>query len=295
MTSRLRSHLAERPITWFFVLSYALSWLVWTPYVLSRNGIGVLPIEFPVIGGTTQLLGVLPGAYVGPLVSAFLLTALIAGRPGLRRWFGRVARWRVHWSWYVGVLLGVPAALTITSLPIMGHWQVPAADVLVVFAVGMVFQLFTTGLAEEPGWRDFALPLLQPEYGPLRGTLLLGPLWGLWHLPLFFTEWGGWPEFSAIEVLEFCGLATAISVVMTWVFNRTGESLPIAALLHIGVNNYFSTTWSEIFPGGDHATVTRITLIASTIAAVVTIIATRGKLGYAPPRSAPQHQDPVSA
>ncbi|TWF95773.1 CPBP family intramembrane glutamic endopeptidase [Saccharopolyspora dendranthemae] len=295
MPSRLRSHIAERPIAWFFALSFGLSWLVWTPYVLSRNGIGVLAIDYPRIAGTTQLLGVLPGAYAGPLLSAFALTAIIGGRPGLRRWVGRVARWRVHWFWYVGVLAGVPAALTITSLPIMGDWRMPAAAVLVAFVVGMVFQLSTTGLAEEPGWRDFALPYLQPKYGPLRGTLLLGPLWGAWHLPLFFTEWGGWPEFSVVEVVEFCGLATAISVVMTWVFNRTGESLPVAALLHISVNNYFSTTWSEIFPGGDGGSVTRITLIASTVAAVVTIIATRGRLGYAPAESAPRTEDLAEA
>jgi hypothetical protein len=53
---------------------------------------------------------------------------------------------------------------------------------------GLVVQMVTTGLAEEPGRRDFALPYRQPKFGPLRGTLILGPPWGLWQLPLFFSE-----------------------------------------------------------------------------------------------------------
>ncbi|MEV5539407.1 type II CAAX endopeptidase family protein [Saccharopolyspora shandongensis] len=278
--SRLRAFVAARPIAGFFFLSFALSWLVWTPYVLSRNGLGLIPLEFPVIMGSTQLLGVMPGAYAGPLLAAFLLTALIGGRAGLRRWLGRVTRWKVGWRWYAGVIVGVPLVLIITALPFAGEFQLPAASVLAAYLVGLAFQLVTTGLAEEPGWRDFALPYLQPKYGPLRGTLILGPLWGVWHLPLFFTEWGGWPAFDLVEVLEFCGTATAISVVMTWVFNRTGESLPVAAILHIGVNNFFSVAWSSIFPTSDPGAATHVLFIASTAAAVVTAVATRGRLGY---------------
>ncbi|PRX46919.1 CAAX prenyl protease-like protein [Prauserella shujinwangii] len=280
---RLREFAAHRPLASFFVLSFALSWLAWAPYVLSENGLGVIPLSFPVILGSTQLLGVLPGAYAGPLLSAFVLTALIGGRAGLRRWLGRVTRWKVNWRWYVGVLGGVPLALAVTSLPFAGGWSVPAASVLIAYLVGLAFQLVTTGLAEEPGWRDFALPYLQPKYGPLRGTLILGPLWGVWHLPLFFTEWGGWPHFSVVEVLEFCAAATAISVVMTWVFNRTGESLPLAALLHISVNNFFSTAWLPLFPTMDPRDLAHVFLIASAVAAVVTVLATRGRLGYRNP------------
>ena len=279
----LRGLVRRRPMTSFFVLAFGLSWLAWTPYVLSENGLGVAPFSFPETMGTTQLLGVLPGAYLGPILSAFLVTAVAEGRPGLRRWVGRLLRWRVSWRWYVAILLGVPASLTVTGMVFSGSEPLlPPTAALVAYLPALVFQMVTTGLAEEPGWRDFALPHLQPRYGALRGTFILGPLWGAWHLPLFLTEWGGWPDVHWLEPVEFIAASIAISVVMTWVFNRTGESLPMAMLLHTGINNFFSVVWSDMFPGMDKQSTIHVLLIASTAAAVLLIATTRGKLGYQP-------------
>jgi membrane protease YdiL (CAAX protease family) len=282
----LRAFVARRPITIFFTLAIALSWLAWIPYVLSDNGLGIVHFGFPPVLGTTQILGMLPGAYLGPIFSAFLVTALAVGRPGLRAWAGRLLRWRVHWRWYAVALLGVPVLLTLASLPFGGGFRAPAASLLLFWALGLVLQVITTGLAEEPGWRDFALPRLQPKYGPLRGTLILGPLWGIWHLPLFFTEWGHWPNVTVWSVLEFVGTAIAISFVMTWVFNRSGESLPIALLLHAGINNYLSIAWSELFPAADPKIAEHLLFAGFAVAAIAVTAATRGRLGY--PQQTPQ-------
>src|ERR1051325_1056782 len=91
----VRGLIARYPLVSFFTLAFALSWIAWTPYVLGMNGLGVEPeIDFPKVMGTTQLLGVLPGAYLGPIFAAFLVTAAAEGRPGLRRWVGRLLRKR---------------------------------------------------------------------------------------------------------------------------------------------------------------------------------------------------------
>jgi membrane protease YdiL (CAAX protease family) len=63
--------------------------------------------------------------------------------------------------------------------------------------------MISTGLAEEPGWRDFAVPRMRRRLGPFRGSLVLGVLWGGWHLPLFLTEWGGWPHVNPLNPIEF--------------------------------------------------------------------------------------------
>jgi uncharacterized protein len=279
--SRLRGLIARHPLTSFFTLAFALSWFAWTPYVLSENGLGLEPFSFPVILGSTQLLGVLPGAYLGPILAAFIVTAVAEGRPGLRRWLGRFLRWRVSWRWYLAVLLGVPLALTVTSLPFSSEWQFPTASVLTMYAIGLVFQMLTTGLAEEPGWRDFALPHMQPKFGPLRATLILGVLWGAWHLPLFLTEWAG-PNVHWTTVVEFVISAVMISVTMTWVFNRTGESLPIAMILHSGINNFMSIAWLAMFPTANPHNGTHIVFVASTAVALIVLATTRGRLGYRP-------------
>ena len=98
----------------------------------------------------------------------------------------------------------MPAALTVTSAALGGRGPVlPSAALLVAYLPGLILQMLTTGLAEEPGWRDFATPRLQRRYGPLLGTLILGPLWGAWHLPLFLSDWGGWPDVTWTEPVEF--------------------------------------------------------------------------------------------
>ncbi|HWD04829.1 MAG TPA: CPBP family intramembrane glutamic endopeptidase [Amycolatopsis sp.] len=276
----MRAVIIRYKITAFFTLAFTLSWLAWTPYVLSENGLGLWHYRFPELLGTSQLLGVLPGAYLGPIFAAFLVTALGEGRAGLRRWGGRVLRWRVGPRWYAGAVLGVSLVLVVASLPFSHGWEVPGFSVFAAYAAGLVLQMLTTGLAEEPGWRDFALPHLQPKYGPLRATLILGPLWGAWHLPLFLTEWGGGPDVSWTAPVEFCAATVTLSVVMTWVFNRSGESLPIAMLLHTSINNFFSTAWTTVFPGLDTGVVAHILLISSGAVAVVLMVATRGRLGY---------------
>ncbi|MGW0891360.1 CPBP family intramembrane glutamic endopeptidase [Saccharopolyspora sp. NPDC002578] len=278
----IRGLIARNPLVSFFTLAFGLSWVAWIPYVLSEQGMGLVGFRFPEVLGSPQLLALLPGAYLGPIAAAFLVTTLSDGRDGVRHWVGRLFRWNVNWRWYVSLIVGVPLLLSAVSLPFSG-WQVQAPPmwVLAAYLPALVFQLLTTGLAEEPGWRDFALPRIQPRFGPLLGTVILGVLWGAWHLPLFLTDWAGYPHVHWTQPVEFVLAAVVFSFVITWVFNRTGESLPLAMILHVGVNNFFSVAWTEMFPGVDPSQdSTHIQLIAWGTVGLVLIVATRGKLGY---------------
>lgn len=298
MTATIRRH----PLAAFFVLAFGLSWLAWTPYILSGNGLGILPFEFPALLGTAQLLGVLPGAFLGPLTAAFLVTALVEGRPGLARWGHRLVRWRVGWRWYLVVLLGVPAVLIGTTMLLPSAWgeaRFPGWILLALYLPMLVLQFFTTAVAEEPGWRDFALPRLQERFGAFAGTVVLGTLWGCWHLPLFWSEWGGYPDVTLLGPLEFVAGCIPLSIVMTWVFNRTGQSLPLVMVLHASINATYSSVWSDIFPTLNLATdPAHVQLIAFTAVALVLLVATRGRLGLQAreaPTSGPSDEDAAPA
>src|SRR5215213_1941460 len=173
----------------FYALAYFISWSFWMPYVLSQNGLGILDVSFPKI-----LADILPGAYLGPLGAAFVITALSEGKPGLRRWGGRLFRWGVGWHWYALALVGVPVLLAAGTLVVSpgsaAGLRFPPLELFLLYVPFLVLQMFTTALAEEPGWRDFALVRHQRQHGPLVGTLILGVLWAGWHLPLFLTDWG---------------------------------------------------------------------------------------------------------
>jgi len=192
-------------------------------------------------------------------------------------------------------LLGVPALIVAGTLVVPGAaagLSFPPLQLLLIYVPFLVLQMVTTGLAEKPGWRDFALVRHQRLHGPLVGTLVLGVLWAGWHFPLLLTEWGrGIGGANPRTILLFVLTCLGISVVITWVFNRTRGSLPLAILIHTSNNNFASVLWVAVFTTLDPA---RYALAGGVIAyaalAVVILAATRGRLGY---RQEPHAAEPA--
>lgn len=126
----------------------------------------------------------------------------------------------------------------------------------------------------EIGWRGFALGRLQTRFSPVPASLLLGIVWGAWHLPLFFSD-GAVQE--QIPIVLFVAQTTATSVVYTWVVNRT-RSVLHAVLFHAASN-----TAVGLFPllPSDTGSLRPMTLAVGLAAgvAVVLTVATRGRLG----------------
>ena len=190
--------LARRPLVSFFVMAYAFSWLVWSPWVLGQEGAGLLPITIGQATGVVLAAGIL----AGPTLSAFIMTATTEGREGVRRLLGRLVLWRVGIQWYLFALLGVPLIILVGTmiytqeLPNLKALGGPSyllsylgTYVLVVVLGGPLF--------EEIGWRGFALPRMEPLHGPLLASVILGVLWALWHLPDFWSRPGPPPRAAA--------------------------------------------------------------------------------------------------
>lgn len=275
------------PLISFFTLANGISWLAWTPYILSLDGFGVLHFRYPDLILGNQLTAVLPGAYLGPLTAAFTVTAITEGREGLRRWRRRLFQFRASLGWYAFALLAVPVAIVAGTLAIPGAEEALRAPSLVVLAVYLpmlVLQLLTTGLAEEPGWRDFALTRLQERHHPLVATFILGVLWTMWHLPLFLTPWAG-PDVDLAAVVRFTIGAMSMSFLITLVYNKARQSVPLVMVLHCTVNNFLSVVFDDIFPGANPDWLWGPVLGLATFGVVV-VVATRGRLGYAPTGSA---------
>jgi membrane protease YdiL (CAAX protease family) len=133
---------------------------------------------------------------------------------------------------------------------------------------------------EEPGWRGFALPRLQRRYGPLLGSLILGPLWALWHLPIFFIPSWNFPP-TLLNLVLYVISAISFTIVMTWVFNNTKGSLLMAILLHASFNTTFLIL-NQLFTASivtDYGS-TVPSVIGFGALAVVLVTLTRGRLGY---------------
>ena len=274
--------LARHPLVSFFVMAYAFSWLVWTPWVLGEDGAGLLPIKLS--DGTSGLLNA-AAILAGPTLAAFIMTAATEGRAGVRRLLGRYVLWRVGIQWYLFALIGVPLIMLLGTvvvsgdLPNLGALGGPSY-VLSYLAFFVLVFIFGGPLLEEPGWRGFALPRLERLHGPLVGTLILGVLWALWHLPEFLVP--SWAASSGgggiLGITEFVVITITFAIIITWVFNNTYASLLLAMLVHASIDT-FGSALGEIFPA-PAASSTLPLLIGFGAVAVVLVVLTRGRLGY---------------
>jgi membrane protease YdiL (CAAX protease family) len=250
-TIRLHGWIKRRPLRAFFLLAYAISWTAWLP---ALAGFGSAPVVVLFFAGG-----------LGPAVSALIVMHHTGG--SLRDWARSVVRWRVPARYYL-FALGLPAvvwAVINLELALVGEdvdlSLIPGRSAS--YAATFVFVLIIGGGLEEPGWRGFALPRLQTTRGPVRATLLLGALWGLWHVPLY--------GLGAIGPLFF-------AFPYTYLYNKT-RSVMLCVLLHA---SFTPAQDHLVLLPKNHAEVTASLLMLATLTAtaMVLVAATRRTLGH---------------
>jgi uncharacterized protein len=283
--------LSRHPLAAYFTLAFLGTWLIIVPMGLGQgeHGLGILPFEVP--SGVDFLLVQL-SAYTGPLLAAVLVTATLDGRGGLRALRRRIGQWRVGGRWYlVATLVPLSTWLAAYGFALGGDPVTALADdwslLLTTYLPLVVIGLVLPSLGEEPGWRGFALPRLQAQRGPLAGTLILGVIHGVWHLPAFFTAALG--PFTAVTIVTFMLTAVAGTFLYTWLFNNAMGSIFIVMVLHAAMNAGSGLLNQLVPEGATYSGWTRllvedgwVNVIAFGAVALVLLIGTHGRLGYRP-------------
>lgn len=224
MTQSLRGLLSRQPLVAFTVLAYGLSWLLW-----SAAGAMKTPSLFlEWLGG------------FGPAFAAILLTALLDGREALAALLRRVFAWRIHPLLYLAAVL-IPIAGTLMlialyalvnrdpeALRAAAPWLATLARVspalLLTLALGWIVVL-----GEEIGWRGYLLPRLLNNQTDLAASLMVGLVWGLWHLPEL------WPMNAGRDPVTlplFLADIILISILYTWLHANSRGSLLLVSLFH---------------------------------------------------------------
>ena len=250
---------------WIFgLLAYGWSWFFWLPSALMAQGVTMPP---PLQGFFSWSFSL--GGW-GPLVAAFLVTYWDLKREGVRDLLRRGVKYRFGLIWYLVALLLFPiliggslflAVATGEPLPVMEAFAQPIA-----IPISFVVVLFTSGpLQEEFGWRGFAQDRLQGRWSALRASIVVGAMWGAWHLPLFFV-----PQMGAYYQRPIWGLVLStilISIPIAWVYNNTGRSILAAILMHASFN------WSHyLFPTLESDRAGLILFAVQAVVAVVVVL-----------------------
>lgn len=166
-----------------------------------------------------------------PPVVALLLTYATEGGAGVRALLGQSTRWRVGLKWVVGaVLLGLVIRLAVGVIAqLMG--LLPAVPLqpenwMQALVLGLVY--LVAAVLEELGWRGYALTRLLTQRSPLFAAMALGLPWGIVHIALHLP--GMWAE--GLPWLPTVLQLVALSLIITWLFVRSGYSLPVVILFH---------------------------------------------------------------
>jgi len=215
---------AKGSVWLYFALCYLISWACW---------ITVVKYSSPntLAGGVVLYLGTFT-----PAIVSLALTFRAGGRPGVDALLARLARANVGARWYVFatlffVTIKLAAALILRLST--GVWPRFGTEPLVLIPFAILIS-WPVQAGEELGWRGFALPRMAARFGLAPASLLLGVLWALWHLPLFYLRGADtFGQSFPIYALSVVGISVAIA----WLFANTGGSLLLTMLLHSAVNN----------------------------------------------------------
>jgi membrane protease YdiL (CAAX protease family) len=212
----------------FLLISFGLAWGIIGLYVFLPGRMG---------GMFGQLTGNHPLFYLAvysPAIAAFMLVARTGGISGLQRFLGRVLLWRCSVIWYAFLIIGIPLIFFIGSAFRGNLYTEPFPFVSIQSLFIALVLAAIKGPVEEFGWRGFALPLLQRKLAPLWAGLILGGIWGLWHLPAFLLNGTQQSEWSFAAFFTGC---LAISVIATALFNQSRGSILLAAFFHFSLMN----------------------------------------------------------
>lgn len=176
----------------------------------------------------------------GPFIAGLLVNYFEDGKNSFQQLKTRMGKWKVKTRWYVIALFSAPLlfGLTYLVLSVFSSKFFPlllSTDDLLILILGGILGGIVAGFFEEIGWTGFAVPKLRARFNILTTGLIVGVIWGIWHLPLFMDKDpdGGVP-LTVLLIVKLVSHLPAFRILMVWVYDHT-QSLWIIILMHMSL------------------------------------------------------------
>jgi len=219
----------RRALLKFFFITFAITWPCFS--AVAAFSAGAAP-NFAILRGPILFLGIF-----APSIVALSLTARARGTVGVIALLRRLVQADVGVRWYffaIGYMASVKLIVALLHRVFLGAWPPFGDEPWYVMLAATIGSLIIGGQSgEEIGWRGLALPRLASRFGYGAGSIVLGIIWALWHLPLFFVrEADTYGQSFFLYTLQ----VTAISVAIAFLYQRTNGSLLLTMLMHSAIN-----------------------------------------------------------
>lgn len=234
-TAASKRGMSVRTVVPFFALSFALTWGLAASFILFPDAIEA---TFGELSYTNPLFIL---AVYAPGIVGVSLVGWHYGLRGLAGFFRRLTLWRMPLAWWAFLVIGIPALFYVAAA-LKGNLAQPFPFDPWIGVLPALLTALLIGPIEEFGWRGVGLPLLQRRFAPIWASLILGAVWGLWHVPAFLLS--GTPQSSWSFAPYFIAVV-ALSVILTPMFNAARGSLLIAVLFHFQMNG---PAWPDAQP-----------------------------------------------
>lgn len=263
----------KNPVLSYFIFTFLISWGA----ILIMIAINGMPNT--VAEAQAQLPLTIMTFLLGPFLTGLMMIGLVHGRNGYRDLWSRMIKWRINLVWYAIALLLAPLVFMAThfflslfsSIYLPGFLTVPDDSTLIL--MGIISGIMV-GILEEVGWFGFAIPEMRKRHSPLAVGLIVGTIWGAWHIMAndiwaIKTYSGEIPTalYAVLSGLSFMiGQLPPFRILMVWAYERTG-SLFLMVIMH------FSLTACSITFSPTEMTGWQVFIYSMSVAAVFWVIA----------------------
>ena len=250
-------------LLYFFVLTFAITWAMWFPAAMIKLNEDGTPIF-----GPASPIGQL-GRWA-PGIAAITLTAILAGKLGIGDLFRPLKIWRVNVGWYLFVLFFQPVLFFVSkwidflllgkTYEVVSPLSTLDIDAPFVFvAISVIISAVPGAFMEELGWRGFALPRLQGRNNALVASIILGLIWGIWHIPSILYLEGT----DVMNIVWAVVNTVSVTILFTWIYNNTQGSLLLVTLFHASIQ--YSENFLGVIP-------TQTAYILKWLAAILVLV-----------------------
>ncbi|WP_106794724.1 CPBP family intramembrane glutamic endopeptidase [Aquimarina sp. Aq78] len=216
----------------YFLLTFLISWtgLVFIMGIDGFTGKKEVP--------DSQIPLLFLAMCAGPFIAGLLVNYFEDGKNSFQQLKIRICKWKVKTRWYAIALFSAPLLFGFTYL-ILSTFSSKfspilfSTDDIFILILGGILGGIVAGFFEELGWTGFAIPKLRLRFNILTTGLIVGIIWGIWHLPLFMSkDPDGVVPLVILLIVKLVTHLPAFRILMVWVYDHT-QSLWIIILMHM--------------------------------------------------------------